>query len=158
MPVIKHTILTNFVCDILQAAGATPPIAGLVAQSLVNSNLSGHDSHGVIRLQQYLDAITAGELYPTVEPIVVKETGGVTLVDARHGFGQLGAHFAMKITLEKARTYALAATGLYNCNHVGRLGEWVQPAEITQRVADRPRDFASAFVRLWERGGFGQRP
>lgn len=128
MPIIKSTLLTDFADNILKAAGATPPVARLVAESLVNSNLAGHDSHGVIRLRQYLEAIAIGDLDPVITPVIVRETGVITMVDARHGFGQVGAHFAMDITLTKARTQGLAATGLFNCNHVGRLGEWVEPA------------------------------
>lgn len=128
MPVIKPTVLTEFVCRIFQAAGATEDAACLVAESLVTTNLTGHDSHGVIRVRQYLDYIAAGRLNPTAEPVIARETAIITLVDAQQSFGQVAARFAMGITIEKARAQGLAATGLFNCNHVGRLGEWVEMA------------------------------
>ncbi len=128
MPIIKATTLTNFVSRILHSAGTTAHNSHLVANSLVKSNLAGHDSHGVIRLQNYLDAIAAGNLDPTAEPVVARETGAISMVDAQLTFGQVGAHFAITVTIEKARIHGLAATGLYNCNHVGRLGEWIEMA------------------------------
>jgi uncharacterized oxidoreductase len=128
MPVIKSAVLTNFVYQIFQAAGATEAGARLVAASLVQSNLVGHDSHGIVRVRQYLDNIAKGELFPAAEPIVAQEMAAITMIDAQYGFGQIAAHFAMGKTIEKVQAHGLAATGLYNCNHVGRLGEWVQMA------------------------------
>ncbi len=122
MPIIVPAVLTDFVNNVLHAAGATPSAARLVAESLVNSNLAGHDSHGVIRLRQYLDAIAAGDLDPTIKPTIVQETGSVTMVDGRHGFGQVAAYFAMEITINKARAQGLAATGLFNWQPRGPLG------------------------------------
>ncbi len=128
MKTIKPKILANFVCRIFQAAGATVDGACLVANSLVASNLVGHASHGIIRVRQYLDSINQGELDPMAEPVIAKETAVITTVDARRGFGQIAAHFAMQVSNKKARDQGVAATGLFNNNHVGRLGEWVQMA------------------------------
>lgn len=128
MPVINPITLSNFIGSLFQAAGTTRDNARLVANSLVESNLAGHDSHGVIRVPQYLASIANGDLDPVAEPMVVQETGAISLVDGQSGFGQIGAHFAMNVTLEKAKIHSLAATGLFNCNHVGRLGEWPQMA------------------------------
>lgn len=128
MPVIKPETLSDLVCRIFQAAGAPEDNAWLVANSLVASNLAGHDSHGVIRVRQYLDSITAGDMDPVAEPVISHETAVITMVDGRWGFGQVAAHFAMRVTIEKARAQGLAATGLFNCTHVGRLGEWVEMA------------------------------
>lgn len=131
MPVITATPLTNFVTRILNAAGAAQANAQQVANSLVSSNLAGHDSHGVVRVTQYLNTISAGDLDPTAQPAVTQETAVTAMVDARHGFGQIAAHLAMEVTIKKAQASGLAATGLFNCNHVGRLGEWVQMAADT---------------------------
>ena len=128
MPVIQSTTLSNFICSLFQAAGATEENARLVADSLVKSNLAGHESHGVIRAPQYLDSIAQGDLDPAATPVIAQETGAISMVDGQSGFGQVGAHFAMNVTLDKAKTYSLAATGLFNCKHVGRLGEWPQIA------------------------------
>jgi uncharacterized oxidoreductase len=128
MPVIDPKTLADFSVRILQAAGATPAGAKLVAASLVESNLVGHDSHGVVRIRQYLDTMAAGELQPTAEPAIARETATITIVDAQHGFGQIAARFAIERTISKAQIQGLAATGLFNCNHIGRLGEWVELA------------------------------
>ena len=128
MPVIKPPVLIDFVDRLFQAAGASQAVARLVATSLVASDLAGHTSHGVVRVGQYLDSVAAGEIDPGAEPVIASETTSITMVDARFGYGQVAAHFAMTVTIEKARTQGLAATGIFNCYHVGRLGEWVEMA------------------------------
>jgi uncharacterized oxidoreductase len=135
MPTISPTILVDFVQHIFQAAGATAEGARLVADSLVKSNLVGHDSHGIVRVRQYLDNIEKKELYPAAEPIVARETATITIIDAQYGFGQIAAHFAMSKLIDKTKAQGLAATGLFNCNHVGRLGEWVQMAADQELIA-----------------------
>jgi uncharacterized oxidoreductase len=123
---MQPEVLSDLVRRIFQAAGATEAGARLVADSLVASNLAGHDSHGVIRVRQYLDHIEAGEIDPAAEPAIAHETPTIALVDGKWGFGQIAAHFAIQVLIEKARAHGLAMTGLVSCNHVGRLGEWVQ--------------------------------
>ncbi len=128
MPVIQPVALIDFVSRIFQGAGAPEPAARMVAGSLVESDLVGHSSHGVVRVRQYLDGIAAGDIRPAAEPIVVQETPSVAIVDGQRGFGQVAARFAMELAIAKGRTQGLAAAGLRNGNHVGRLGEWAQLA------------------------------
>lgn len=125
MPRLQPSRLVELVERIFSAAGASPANAQLVARSLVGSDLVGHDSHGVVRVRQYLNAITAGDLDPAAQPVVSRETPVVVLVDGQRGFGQVAAHFAIERGIAKARTSGLAAAGLFGGGHVGRLGEWV---------------------------------
>lgn len=128
MPVVESAVLADFVQGIFQAAGARSDAARVVADSLISSDMAGHTAHGVARVRGYLDSIAAGELDPAAEPLIAQETPTVTMVDAQRGFGQVAARFAMQVTIDKARTQGLAAAGIFNCYHVGRLGEWVQMA------------------------------
>ena len=120
--------LTDFVRELFLAAGAPETSASLVARSLVTTNLTGHDSHGVIRAPQYLEAIKDGRLNPAASPVVEQETDVITLVDGRHTFGQVVADFGIRAAIAKAEAKGIAATGLKNAQHVGRLGEWVERA------------------------------
>lgn len=128
MPIMRPPLLVDFVDRIFQAAGASQDVARLVANSLVASDLVGHTSHGVVRVRQYLDSIAAGEMDPAAEPVIAQETASIAMLDARRGFGQVAAHLAMTMAIEKAQAQGIAATGAFNCCHVGRLGEWVEMA------------------------------
>ena len=125
---IQAKILTTFVRDLFLAAGSSESNADLVARSLVRTNLTGHDSHGVIRVPQYLEMIADGRLKPAVTPVVEQETDVITVVDGGHTFGQVVADFGIRAAIEKAKPKGIAATGLKNAQHVGRLGEWVELA------------------------------
>lgn len=115
--------------DLFVAAGATESNATRVTESLVDSSLAGHDSHGVIRIIQYLQAIEAGQLDPAAEPQVVREAGRATLVDGRWTFGQVSAAICMMKAIEQARRQGVALAGLVNAYHIGRLGEYSEMAQ-----------------------------
>jgi uncharacterized oxidoreductase len=110
------------------AAGTPPHVAGDVAEILVKANLAGHDSHGVLRIPQYLDGIAKGRIVPAAEPVVVKETASTMTVDGRQGFGLYTARWAMARAVEKARAAQVCCAGLTRIGHIGRLGEYAEQA------------------------------
>ncbi len=125
---IAPQTLIDFARDIFVAAGVRSPIALRVAESLVESNLQGHDSHGVVRIPLYLQQIEAGALHPNADPEPVEDSPTVIIMNAQRGFGQWSAHVTMQRTIAKAQAQGLAAGGIVNSGHVGRLGEWVAMA------------------------------
>lgn len=124
MPVVQPGALTTFVANMFLAAGAKEEHANLVAISLVNTNLTGHDSHGVVRVPQYLTLIRNGELDPQADPVLDHETPVTARVDGRWALGQVTADFGMRTAIAKAQEQGMATVALTNCGHVGRLGEW----------------------------------
>ncbi len=128
MPRFSHQLLEQLSREIFIAAGAPPDIAAHVAHSLVDANLAGHDSHGVLRIPSYLQFIQQGTLKPAERPVVEKEGPTSALVDGRQGFGQIAATFAMDLAVEKALAVGVAAVGIHHCNHIGRVGEYVENA------------------------------
>ncbi len=128
MPNVKPDTLTGFVQDIFVAAGVRDDIATRVAESLVLSNLQGHDSHGIVRVNLYLDQLRQGSLHPTADPVAVEESPSVVIMDAQRSFGQWSAYVLMRNVMAKAQAQGVASGGLVNSGHVGRLGEWVTMA------------------------------
>jgi uncharacterized oxidoreductase len=92
------------------------------------ANLTGHDSHGVLRLPWYAAQITSGKLVPAARPIHLTKTrrGAISAVDAQNGWGQAGAHLATDAVIEIARQFGIASVAIRNCNHIGRLGIYVE--------------------------------
>ena len=64
MPIFRAEELRKAGAAMLGAAGAPPEEALIVARELVEANLVGHDSHGVIRIPQYVDSMRRGEIDP----------------------------------------------------------------------------------------------
>jgi LDH2 family malate/lactate/ureidoglycolate dehydrogenase len=114
--------------DIFVANGVPLESARLVANSLVDANLAGHDSHGVIRVPTYVELVRDGRIAATAQPELVHETASIGVVDGRWAFGQLTARQSMAIAIAKAKESGVAAVTALACNHIGRLGEWVEMA------------------------------
>lgn len=118
--------LTAFAREVVTRLGAPAEVADEVARHLVRANLSGQDSHGVLRLTQYAAQAASGELVPAGVPRVLKETAGTALVDAQRGFGHYAAGVALRLVAAKARACGVGAAAIRHCTHVGRVGEYVE--------------------------------
>lgn len=125
MLAFSATQLYTFTANIFSAVDCPPMVAERVAQALVESNLVGHDSHGVMRVPFYLNAIREGRLKPHGQTSIVRETASTTLLDCGWNFGQVAAAEGMQIAIDKARKTGMAVTVLRHCDHIGRLGEYV---------------------------------
>ncbi len=128
MPRIASEHLIEIAREIFKTVGVSENVAELVSDSLVESNMRGVDSHGVMRLPAYVRLVEEGKIRPDSEPVVIRETVATAVVDGRWGFGQVVARRAMEIAVEKARQCGAAAVGVIHCNHIGRLGEYSQMA------------------------------
>ena len=126
--VVIHSIhsqpLERLCRQIFIAAGAPADIAAIVAESLVQTNLFGHDSHGVLRVKQYVSMIRAGMIQPEERPRIRKRFGATAMVTGGYGFGQLGARFAAELAIDLVADHGIAAVSLGQCTHIGRLGEY----------------------------------
>ena len=130
MPNFSIATLHRLGCDILKKAGTNHDDANIVVAELLDANLVGHDSHGVIRLKQYVDSITAGEIKPGTEMRTVLSTPGVTVIDGRFNFGQVVAARALKRAQEEATKSVTHTVLCRNTNHVGRLGSYTRKAAM----------------------------
>lgn len=120
--------LREFVARLFRAAGVVDSEADEVAASLVESNLCGHESHGVLRVPDYLAGLRSGELQSGGDWQVLNETPAVFVADAQRGFGQVVMRRLVLALAEKCRPLGIACGTLKNCGHVGRLAEWVELA------------------------------
>jgi hydroxycarboxylate dehydrogenase B len=128
VPTLSAARLQSFARDLFVAGGIVADEARVIAASLVDANLAGHDSHGVIRIPQYLKALDDGILRSGVTLEVVRETPVVLVCDGQWGAGQVQAHRLLQRLIERARPMGLAAGTLKNCGHIGRLGEYAEAA------------------------------
>ena len=128
MPTITATDLTEFAADLLAAVGVARDEAALVATSLVGANLRGHDSHGVMRLPQYIGFIEQGQYRHGVDLKVERETPGAVVCDGQWGLGQVQAHRLLDLVIPKAREIGVAVGTARDCGHIGRLGEYAERA------------------------------
>ncbi len=124
MPVLSADDIREKVSAIYAAAGATEREAGVVATLLVESNLLGHDSHGIIRVPQYVKGLEEGRIQAGAETVIEKETAATAVVNGNWGFGHVTATDAMGIAIQKAKEASIGIVTVHNCHHVGRLGAY----------------------------------
>lgn len=128
MPIVQAAALTKITAAILQAAGAPADYADAVARHLVDANLAGHDSHGVLRAPHYVRQIDQGQLIPDARPQVVEETASMAQIDGHWTFGQVIVKFGAELAIEKAREGGMALATMYRSGHTGRLGAYAEMA------------------------------
>ena len=127
--------LVSAVAAVMTGGGSREDEARAIARRLVDSNLAGHESHGVLRVGKYLEWVRDGWLVPNAAPAVVFDSAALAIIDGHRGFGQVVGEFAAKLGIAKAATSGIAMIGLRNCGHLGRLGDWAEMAADAGQVS-----------------------
>ena len=153
MPILHHEALETLARGIFQAIQVPPPGAAWMAELLVRANLRGHDSHGVIRIPQYIASWKKGDANPTAEPVVVQEGPATALVDGKLGFGQIVARRGMEVAMQKATAVGVSTVGVFNSNHIGRLADYTEMALERDMLAILAVNAGGAGQRMAPWGG-----
>ena len=111
--------LKHFAAEVYRSAGVPDADARLVANTLVQADLWGHQSHGVLRLPWYLARLKAGVCTDAAAPKLLVDAGGVAVIDGGDAMGQVLTDFAMKDAIRRAKAHGIAAVALRNSNHFG---------------------------------------
>jgi len=120
---------------IFVAAGCSADESERIAHYLVLANLTGHDSHGVIRVPRYLDWMGKGWLKPGQTPTVIVESETMVLLEGHHGFGQTLGPRATEIGIGKAQAAGAAIVALRHSGHLGRIGDFAEMAAAAGLVS-----------------------
>ncbi len=124
MPIQPAAKLREIAEALLIGAGVPQDEAATVARGVVDANLAGHDSHGIIQIPSYIDRVKAGHIVPGAPFTIVQESPTTTVVDGHWNFGYVVNEKAMKLTIEKAEKQNIAACTVFRQGHVGRLGSY----------------------------------
>ena len=125
---IKVNPLNKLIIEIFYKAGCNKKEAKDISNYLIEANLTGHDSHGVIRTPRYIDMINDGNIITNVKPKIVMDSNNFSLVDGRDGFGQTIGPFACKLGIKKAKKYGNSIVAIKNSGHLGRIGDFSEMA------------------------------
>ena len=106
-----------------------------MADHLVEANLMGHDSHGVIRVAPYIELLRSGKWTANRHIEIVTDAGPVVVVDGGQGLGQVIAKEAIELGIVRARAHGVAVVGVRNSGHMGRIGAWAEQAAAAGLVS-----------------------
>ncbi|MGE0151513.1 MAG: malate/lactate/ureidoglycolate dehydrogenase [Reyranellaceae bacterium] len=126
MHYIPPVRLTRMAAAILAASGSNDRETRIVADHLVEANLKGHDSHGVGMIPRYIDDRLAGLLKTNGSLRIVSDNGPMVVADGDNASGQVMAHDATSLGIERARRDGLTLVALRNCHHMGRIGTYAE--------------------------------
>ena len=124
MPIFSTVQLANLAADIFHAAGATLDESRTVGEALAESNLEGHDSHGVVRIPEYVGWMEEHLINIGARMKVVKETEAFAVLDGDWGWGQVVARQAMEFGIQKALRAGATTISVSQCCHIGRVGDY----------------------------------
>jgi LDH2 family malate/lactate/ureidoglycolate dehydrogenase len=116
---VKHELLKGFVAQVYERGGVPKADAALLSDSLVQADLWGHQSHGVLRTGWYLARLKSGAMKARTEPRFVVDAGAVAVVDGQDGVGQAITKFAALDAIRRAKLHGVSAVAVRNSNHFG---------------------------------------
>jgi LDH2 family malate/lactate/ureidoglycolate dehydrogenase len=123
--------LTAFATAVLEAEGVPADDAGLIARCLVQAELWGHPSHGMLRLSWYVARIRSGVVDPAAKPETVADLGALAVLDGHEGLGHVLTAHAAGEAVRRAREHGVGLVAVRNSNHFG------MAAHFTRMIAEQ---------------------
>lgn len=111
--------LIDFAAAVYSTLGVPDPEARLLADTLVQADLWGHQSHGVLRLSWYAKRIESGAMKAKIHPEFVVDAGALAVIDGHDGIGQVLTATAAREAVRRAKAHGVGAVALRNSNHFG---------------------------------------
>ena len=126
---IPAPILREWTRGVFERVGVSREDAALVADSLIEANLRGVDTHGITRvLGAYVRRLQGGAVNPRTAFTILRESASTALIDARNSLGQVTANHAMRLAISKAHTTGVAFVATAHANHYGAAAYWAMMA------------------------------
>lgn len=121
--VVPKEELHSFVVKSMEVVGLQSNKASVLADLLVSADYRGHYSHGLNRLDMYMNEVKTGMTsHEDIEPVIVKESAGTALVEGNNLIGPYVARFCMDLAIEKAKTAGIGFVSCRGSNHFGIAG------------------------------------
>jgi LDH2 family malate/lactate/ureidoglycolate dehydrogenase len=116
---VSHTTLTEFISRALVAMKMPPDRAEITAHLMVRTDLRGVDSHGIDMLPRYHELWREGFVVMEADPVLVRDAAATALYDGAKGLGHYVSTLAMRLAIDKARTYGIGIVTVRNSGHFG---------------------------------------
>ena len=119
VPRVPADRLAAFIVRAFTAVGLPAEDAQTLADLMVEADLRGSDTHGVIRLPLYVRRIRAGGVNPKPDIRIVSDQPAAALIDGDNGMGHLVMRRAAELAIEKAKATGVGWVGARMSNHAG---------------------------------------
>ncbi|XP_029952226.1 uncharacterized protein LOC115391935 [Salarias fasciatus] len=126
--VIKKSEVQSFIERCMLAVGTQAHHARSLAEVLVEGDHRGHGSHGLNRMDMYVNDVKSGICAKDGEPVVEKQTAATALVDGKNLLGPVVGNFCMQLAIEKAKEVGIGWVVAHGSNHYGIAGYYAMQA------------------------------
>ncbi|XP_059059643.1 (2R)-3-sulfolactate dehydrogenase (NADP(+))-like [Achroia grisella] len=130
MPEVRVDEVRRFMEDSLRAVGAPESEAVAHAALLLHADVTGHFSHGLNRLEFYINDISSGLTDANAKPVILKESAATAWVDGANALGATVGNFCMDVAIRKAKECGIGWVVAKRSNHFGMAGWWALKAQL----------------------------
>ena len=149
MPKVDYVKLRDFCGELLSSGGISRDDAELVAELLVKGESRGYAGHGVSRVIQYLEFIENKIYDLSAKPQIEREGKITAMIDGKHYIGQVAAHMAMSLAINKAKEHGVGIVTLRRAGHTGRLADYMEMATEQGMIGIGAASVGSAATTLY---------
>lgn len=118
----------RFMIDCFKASNVPENHARAMADLLVAADHRGHFSHGMNRLEMYLNDLAINSTNGAAVPTIIKETPATAWVDGNNGLGAVVGNYCMDLAMKKAKTVGVGWVCAKRSNHYGMAGWYSKKA------------------------------
>ena len=134
MPTLNVDVLRDVSERAFVNSGVGDDVSLQVVRLLIQANLAGHDSHGVVRIPGYCQAVQSGRIDPNASIEVLDESPMSARLKGNGHFGQVVLSRGVEVALEKSAQAAIAMVSVYNYSHCGQLGAYAAMLAEEDRI------------------------
>ena len=117
--------LREFATALLQKAGLDQEPAAVVARTLVDGDLLGHDTHGLALLAPYVKSLASGGMAKEGAPLVMSDRGAALAWDGMRRPGPWLVHSGIDALMPRARQYGSATLVIRRSHHIACLAVYL---------------------------------
>lgn len=111
---------------IYRAAGLSEEDSAIITDALIENEMTGIASHGLIRTWKYVDCIRAGGIKPEGRYDLVYDSPSWAVLDGLGGLGIVISTKATKLCIEKARETGVGLVNMRHSHHFGAAGQYTR--------------------------------
>ncbi len=123
---VSEKRLRRLIEEILLAVGCDKSSTTTTADVLIEADLRGYSTHGLMRLPAIVSRIQSGMINPKAKPYISKENGSCSLVEGNRSIGAVGAKYGATLAAKMALDNGCSTVGVVNSDHICLTGYYAE--------------------------------
>ena len=127
----NHAQFIEFGTKLLAVAGLPEDRARIVAETLMEADLMGHNTHGLALLPLYVKEVINGTMPIDGMPDTIRDSGATITWDGKYLAGPWLTHYAIDVAFERIKEHPVVTISIGQSHHIGCLA--VYPERATKK-------------------------